>query len=96
MYRLKLETHLGLRTSSNAAWAGMFSLMVIRDMILCRSLWARAGSLARLPLASAGFVAKSRGTGPLADSPANMAVEVSHSAARTVGTPSLNNDGTCV
>jgi hypothetical protein len=68
----------------------MFSLMVICDMILCRSLWARVGSLARLSLASAGLVAKSRGTGPLADSPSNMTVEVSHSAARTVGTPSLN------
>jgi hypothetical protein len=50
----------------------------------------------RLSLASAGLEAKNRGTGPLAVSPSNMAVDVSHSAARTVGTPSLNSEGSCV
>jgi hypothetical protein len=59
------------------------------EKILCRSLKALSGSRLRFVLASSGLSAKRRGTGPLADSLSNMVLWAFHSAARTVGTPSL-------
>ncbi len=87
-------TCLGDKTISKEERAGMFSVTPRREKILWRSLKALSGSLLRLALASSGLRAKRRGTGPLAYSPSNMSHWASHSAARTVGTVSLDREKT--
>jgi hypothetical protein len=82
--------YLGVRTISKAACDGMFSVTARLVKIRCRSLKALSGSPLRLALASFGLRAKRRGTGPLACSPSNMLQWEFHSAARTVGTASLD------
>jgi hypothetical protein len=60
---------LGFPTKLHASDAGMFSAMKRREWMRCRSLKAFAGSLCRAVLASSGWEAKSRGTGPLRVAP---------------------------
>jgi hypothetical protein len=84
------SSYLGDKTNSKEACDGMFSVTARREKIRCRSLKALPGSPLRLALASSGLRAKRRGTGPLACSPSNMSQCEFHSAARTVGTASLD------
>ncbi len=84
------DKNLMLFRKSHTLWGGMFSGTKNLAMMRCRSLNVLPSSEIRAAWASSGFAAKSRGTGPVADSPSNKLQVRSHSDIETVTTESLN------
>ncbi len=74
---------------SHALCGGMFSGTKNLAMMRCKSRNDLASSEIRAAWASSGFAAKSRGTGPAADSPSNKLQVRSHYEIETVTTESL-------